>query len=430
MRQQKLIVFSLMTVFISLASVLAAKVDIVGTWQGNLQVPGQSLRMVIHISVDDDQQFSAKMDSPDQGAKNIPVSEVLFSDGELLLMVKSIGGEYKGVLQDDKQSFKGTWQQSGYEFPLDLDRSGDGSVKKSANKVIKTKNVDSEIILETSTGKLYGTLEVPDSEPPYPVVLIIAGSGPTDRDGNNPRMQNNSLKMLATELLKKGIASLRYDKRGIAKSRGAGLKESDLRFEHYVDDAKDWINFLSQDNRFREVIVAGHSEGSLIGMIASQQKNVASFISLAGAGQSADKIIREQLTAQPPQVLEQASPILDKLVRGEVTEDVPQMLNSLLRPSIQPYMISWFKYNPQVEIAKLEKPVLIIQGTTDIQVSVEEAARLAKANPNAKKQIISGMNHILKEAESDRQKNALTYNQPDLPLKSELINIIVDFISN
>ncbi len=428
MKKNELFLFSLVTIFLFLVS---AKADftLAGTWQGNLKIPGQNLRIIFHISQDEDKQFSAKMDSPDQGGKDIPVNDVFYSDGEILLNVKSIGGEYKGVLHDDNQTIQGTWKQSGYEFPLNLKKSANDPVFNSSEEMKKTNSVDSDIILETSTGILYGTLEVPGSEPPYPVVLIIAGSGPTDRDGNNPRMQNNSLKMIATELLKNGIASLRYDKRGIGKSNRAGLKESDLRFENYVDDAKDWINFLKQDSRFGHVIVLGHSEGSLIGMIASQQKNVAKFISIAGSGRSADKIIREQLISQPPVVFEQASPILDKLVRGEVVEDVPEMLSSLFRPSVQPYMISWFKYDPQIEIAKLGKPVLIIQGMTDIQVSVEEASRLANANQKAEKQIIKGMNHIMKEAELDRQKNIQTYNQPELPLKTELIKIIVDFIN-
>ncbi|MCJ7811753.1 alpha/beta hydrolase, partial [bacterium] len=105
------------------------------------------------------------------------------------------------------------------------------------------------------------------------------------------------------------------------------------------------------------------------------------------------------------------------------------MLNSLLRPSVQPYLISWFKYDPQKEIAKLEIPVLIIQGTTDIQVSVQDAEQLTSANQRAVKQIITGMNHIMKEAELDRVLNIQTYNQPDLPLKTELIKVIVGFIN-
>jgi pimeloyl-ACP methyl ester carboxylesterase len=284
------------------------------------------------------------------------------------------------------------------------------------------------ITLKTETGNIEGTILLPETKLPVPVALIIAGSGPTDRDGNNPMMKNNSLKMLSAELAKKGIASLRYDKRGIAQSQQAGLKEADLRFENYIQDAESWIKLLKQNKNFSEVIVIGHSEGSLIGMIASQNENVSKFVSIAGIGQPADMIIREQLKAQPPFVLEQSAPILDELVKGEMVENVPQMLFSLFRPSVQPYMISWFRYDPQKEIAKLKKPVLIVQGATDIQVSVEDAKRLQAANQLAKMTLIEGMNHIFKNADTDRTKNIQTYSQPELPVNTELVDVISKFI--
>jgi len=289
---------------------------------------------------------------------------------------------------------------------------------------------EEKIILKTETGEIEGTLTLPEAKLPVPVALIIAGSGPTDRNGNNPMMTNNSLKMLAEELAKKGIASLRYDKRGIAASQKAGIKEADLRFEMYVKDASGWIQLLSQNKDFSEIIVIGHSEGSLIGMVASLDQKVGKFVSIAGAGLPADKIIREQLKAQPPVILEQTTPILDELVKGNTVENVPQMLFSLFRPSVQPYMISWFKYDPQIEIAKLKKPVLIVQGTTDIQVNAEDAKRLQIAKPDAKLVLIEGMNHIFKNAEADRMKNVQTYNQPDLPLHLELVKAINQFIMN
>lgn len=284
--------------------------------------------------------------------------------------------------------------------------------------------------LETKTGTLEGTLFVPNGVEDFPVVLIIAGSGPTDRDGNNPAMKNNSLKMLATELLKKGIASLRYDKRGIGKSIKSGTKEKNLRFEHYISDAKGWIELLKKDERFNGIIVIGHSEGSLLGMVASQEKGVDKFISIAGPGQSADKILKDQLKLQPPEVLKIALPIIDKLVKGETVSNVNPMLYSLFRPSIQPYMISWFKYDPSQEIAKLKIPVLIIQGSTDIQVSERDAKMLAEANWKAEKKIIKGMNHIFKEVELDRLENIQTYNQPKLPIKQKLTEAVVGFIKN
>ncbi len=288
---------------------------------------------------------------------------------------------------------------------------------------------EKKITLETETGKIEASLLCPANAEKTSVVLIVSGSGPTDRNGNSPVMMNNSLKMLAEGLFENGIASVRYDKRGIGESKRAGIQESDLRFENYIEDVRDWVDFLKKDTRFSEIIILGHSEGSLIGMIAAQKKEVEKFISIAGLGVPAGEILRKQLKAQPPVVLNQSLPIIEKLERGETEENVPRMLYSLFRPSVQPYMISWFKYDPQKEIAKLDKPILIIQGTTDIQVSVSDAEKLTEANKKATKQIIEGMNHVLKEAELDKLKNIQTYSMPDLPLKGGLIETIVEFIN-
>jgi len=284
------------------------------------------------------------------------------------------------------------------------------------------------LTLKTETGNIEGTLMYPSAPIPVPLAIIIAGSGPTDRNGNNPMMTNNSLKMLATALADKGIASLRYDKRGIALSKSAGLKENDLRFEMYINDAVEWVKLLKKDISFNQIVIIGHSEGSLIGMVASQNQGVTRFISLEGAGQPADQIIREQMKAQPPVVMTQSSPILDELVKGNTVENIPPYLSSLFRLSVQPYMISWFRYDPQKEIEKLKKPILIVQGTTDIQVNIDDANRLHSASPDSKLVIIEGMNHILKNAEAEQTKNIMTYRDPNLPLNNELAKVISDFI--
>lgn len=288
---------------------------------------------------------------------------------------------------------------------------------------------ENSIVLKTKNGDIHGSILMPDHQGEFPVVLIIAGSGPTDRNGNNPMMKNNSLKMLAEGLAERGIASVRYDKRGIGESKQAGGDEKSLRFENYIDDAKDWIDFLHQNDSFTDIVVLGHSEGSLIGMIAAQKEEVNKYISLAGIGDPASKAIREQLKSQPPFVIDLSSPILDKLESAQTVDSVPPILLSLFRPSVQPYLISWFKYDPTVEIEKLRKPVLIVQGTTDIQVPVSNADVLAQSNPQAQKAIMEGMNHILKVSEADRMKNIETYSNPDLPLHPDLIDILIDFLS-
>ena len=282
------------------------------------------------------------------------------------------------------------------------------------------------VTLHTATGDLFGTLTVPVQKTRMPVALIIAGSGPTDRNGNNPMMKNESLHKLAIALADSGIASLRYDKRAIAESKAAAKSEADLRFDDYVADVRDWISLLRKDNRFSRIIVIGHSEGSLIGMVAAH-KNADAFISIAGAGRPADKILKEQLDKQPQAVKDLSFPIIDSLVAGKTVSTVNPMLFSLFRPSVQPYLISWFKYDPAVEIRKLSIPVLVIQGTNDIQVSMEDAQLLAKAG-KAPLVAIDHMNHIFRIVEGDRNANIATYNDPSLPIAGELSDSIVRFI--
>lgn len=286
---------------------------------------------------------------------------------------------------------------------------------------------ETNVTLKINIDQLYGTLTVPDEVKKCPVALIIAGSGPTDRNGNNPMMKNNSLKMLAEALAKNGIASLRYDKRGIGESKASAVTETSLVFENYTEDAKSWINFLKLDKRFTQLTVIGHSEGSLIGMIAGAKAN--KFISIAGAGESADKLLKSQISSKSNKVIEDMTfPIIDSLKSGNKVNKVDPMLNSLFRPSIQPYLISWFKYDPQTEIKKLTVPILIIQGNNDLQVPVQDAENLSKANKNAELDIIDKMNHIMKIIDGDKQANMESYNNETLPISETMTTKIVSFI--
>ncbi|MBO9198845.1 MULTISPECIES: alpha/beta hydrolase [Niastella] len=298
-----------------------------------------------------------------------------------------------------------------------------------ATAAYDTTFIETNVVLHTATGDIGGTLTIPASAAgKLPVALIIAGSGPTDRNGDNPMMKNESLQKLAYGLAANNIASLRFDKRGIGESKTAAKSEADLRFEDYINDARSWVEWLKKDGRFSKVFVAGHSEGSLIGMIAAH--NAAhGFVSIAGAGRSADKILKEQLATQPPVIKDSSFPIIDSLVLGKTVASVPKMLFSLFRPSVQPYMISWFHYDPQAEIKKLTIPVLILQGTNDLQVKEEDANLLARSNAKAQLLLIKNMNHIFRIVEGDRRENLATYITPDLPISEELVNAIAAFVS-
>ena len=297
--------------------------------------------------------------------------------------------------------------------------NGDLSIKADSTE---------EIVLNTSTGDIFGSLLTPESDSKDLVALFICGSGPTDRNGNNPQMSNNSIRFLAEELCRAGIPSLRYDKRMIAASRAAGGKEEDLRFSHYVDDARAWIDLLSK--KYKRVVVIGHSEGAQIGVLAAiDHPNVAAVVTIAGAGRKADVILKAQLAEQGTEVLEMAEPFIDSLKNGKTVADVPPKLAPLFRPSVQPYLISWFAEDPTIEIARLTVPVLIIQGETDMQVLPEDAILLQKAQPQATLRLIPTMNHVLKECSTtNRIVQSLTYTNPKLKNHPALSSEIIGFI--
>jgi hypothetical protein len=281
---------------------------------------------------------------------------------------------------------------------------------------------------QSPAGAIYGTLAMPATDKKVPVVLIIAGSGPTDRNGNQPTLRCNTYKMLADSLLKEGIASLRYDKRGIGESQAAVKSEDEMRFGDMVDDAAGMIKQLKADNRFSKIIIAGHSEGSLIGMIAAGRVPVNGYISLAGAGLTANKLIEKQMEAQMREKIPAARILMDSLLHGYKVSNIDPQLTHLFRPSIQPYLISWYQADPQKEIKKVVAPILILQGTTDIQVDEANAEQLKLAAPKATLKMITGMNHILKQAPADRDLNMATYNNPEIPLCPGLMPAIYQFI--
>lgn len=287
------------------------------------------------------------------------------------------------------------------------------------------------ISLHTSSGKINGKIIVPGVSA-YPLVLLIAGSGPTDMDGNSALagMKNNSLKYLAEELGRRGIASLRFDKRGIASSAAAGKEEYAMRFEDYIKDVREWVDLLSRDRRLSGIYIAGHSEGALIGMIACQNNpKVKGYVSLAGAGRPMSDLLEEQMATQPEVIRKMVVSINDSLKAGKLVPNVPLGLQALFRSSVQPYLISCYKYNPQEEIKKLTVPVLLLQGKTDIQVSVKDAELLKQALPAAEMYLIDNMNHVLKDCTTmDRQKQMAVYTDPDLPVNSNLLLFLEKFV--
>lgn len=286
------------------------------------------------------------------------------------------------------------------------------------------------IDLDTGQGVLHGSLLLPQQDTPPPVVLIIAGSGPTDRDGNNPaggRVDN--LKRLALLLANANIASVRYDKRGVAASQPATPDERDLSVELYVADVVAWGQKLKADPRFGPLILIGHSEGALIASLAAEQAGASAVISLAGSGRPMAEVVREQLAERlPPAQLARGSALLDRLEAGQTSLDVPAPLRQVFRPSVQPYLITLFRQDPAAAFARLSMPALIVQGRNDVQVDVADAQKLKDAKPDAHLVLIEGMNHMLRISPKDMSEQRESYQNPQLPLARELGEQIVAFI--
>ncbi|MGK7397768.1 MAG: alpha/beta hydrolase [Candidatus Cyclobacteriaceae bacterium M3_2C_046] len=284
----------------------------------------------------------------------------------------------------------------------------------------------------TARGTISGSLLIPDTCDKVPLVIMVPGSGQVDRDGNIPNLagQNNAFKMLAESLEKEGVASLRYDKRGTAASRSAMIPEPEMRFDMLVDDLRRWISRLKLHEGISKIILLGHSQGSLVSILAAQKNpDVAGVISVGGAGSPIGLILSEQLKLLPAGLKEQADSILLKLDSGEKVEQVPFVLNQLFRKSVQPFLISWMAYDPCHEISQLQIPVLLVQGDTDLQVKVSEVYKLQKATQNSQLLVIEGMNHIMKPAGTDRIKNLATYQNPTLALHPELVPGLLSFIN-
>ena len=412
----------ILIIFFTSPTLFAQK--IIGNWTGHIDVNGTELPIVFHFNKNTEGKTEGKWDSPKQNAHGLPFSSISADDDSVHLGVSIVSGSYEGKFVGN-DSIEGTWTQNEHEITLNISRTnGDEKTK------IKPYPGEKEITISSAAGtKLYGTLLSKNKE--QKLAIIVAGSGPTDRDGNSTiSSATYEYQMLAHDLDSQNIATFRYDKRGIAKSAYAGMKEGDMVFEDYVKDAEKIFDYLHDTLGFKNIYFIGHSEGSLIAMLASEKKKVEGYISVAGAGRPIDEIIEEQMQKQPlPDSVKQQIPmIFNQLKMGKEVENIPSDLNMLFRKSIQPYIISWMKYSPQKEIKKLKCPILILQGGCDIQVKEVDATNLHEANKKSTLDIIPNMSHTLKNAGKDCVDENKTYTDGSMPLDKMLVSDIVKFI--
>lgn len=283
---------------------------------------------------------------------------------------------------------------------------------------------------EISAGALKGTLLSAGGNDP--VILIVPGSGPTDRNGNNPLgVKANTYRLLAEALADKHISTVRVDKRGMFASAGAGDGNA-VSIPVYAADYRAWIDAIRAQTGAKCVWLLGHSEGALMVSAAAEgRKDVCGLILVSGAGRPVLDVMREQLEANPANapILPEALHAIDELKAGRHV-DVAGMNPTIARlfpPRAQDFMISAYRADPVAVLKRANKRTLILQGTTDLQTSLEDA-KLLSAAPHSRLVILDGVNHVLKEAPADRAANAATYTNPDLPIADSVTRAIADFV--
>ncbi len=392
--------------------------NIEGVWNGSINIPNQPLPLMLTFD-----ENNGNISIPVQGLSNYPLTGVTLNDSEVFFEMNIQGQRITFDGKIDQENITGTFTQQGQSFPFEL-------TKGSKEDVVEIGEV---VQVGLEDGTMSGQLETPQGEGPFPLMIIIAGSGPTDRDGNSQALpgKNNSLKMLAENLAAEGVASIRYDKRGVGNNTSLAGKEEDIRFDHFINDTAAWVQFAKNDERFSKIGIIGHSEGSLIGIMATKKTDADAFISIAGPGRPIDQVLLEQLEEQlPASLLDESKSILDALKQGKQVQTVSPELQILFRPSVQPYIISLMQYDPAEQLQKLNSPVFIVNGNRDIQVSITDAELLHNAKKGSRLLIVENMNHILKDAPEDREGNMATYSNPELPIAKGLMDGIIEFLKD
>ncbi len=282
-------------------------------------------------------------------------------------------------------------------------------------------------------GALRGTMLRPGAS--NAAVLIIPGSGPTDRDGNNRLgVTGSPYKLLAEGLARRGVTTVRIDKRGMFGSSRAADDANDVTISDYAGDVRAWVKVIREETGAQCVWVAGHSEGGLVALASSSNADgLCGLILLAAPGRPVGDVLRDQIrqAVGGGPLLQQATVTIKALEAGRHPDvySLHPSLQQLFAPPIQGFLISMFSYDPARLIAEFHKPVLILQGQRDLQVSVADAKRLKQAAPTAKLVLVPNANHFFKVVKSaDVAANAAAYSRP-VPLAPHVADEIADFIS-
>lgn len=278
---------------------------------------------------------------------------------------------------------------------------------------------------------LAGTLALPRAGGRGLGVLMISGSGPTDRDGNGPGLRTDLYRKIALGLAASGYVVLRYDKRGVAESRARASREEDLTFALLAADARAALLDLKARPDVGGVVPLGHSEGAMIAVRLASAEKVAGLVLMAAPGRPLAAVLAEQIAASgaPPELAAEAQRILAALARGEQVDEVPPALAPLFRPSVQPYLMSELAIDPAAELAGVRVPTMILAGGRDLQVGDADVDRLARARPDAQVVRLAEANHILKRAPENRAGNLALYGDAAAPLHPGVMPSLIGFLA-
>ena len=282
-------------------------------------------------------------------------------------------------------------------------------------------------------GDLVGTLT--DAGHGAPAVVIIPGSGPTDRDGNNPLgVKAASYRLLAEALSRQGISTVRVDKRGMFGSKAAIPDPNKVTIADYAADAHAWAKAAKAATGAKCVWLLGHSEGGLVVLEAGQDgTDLCGIVTVSAMGRKFGTVLGDQLKANPANapIVEPALAAIAELEAGRTVppEKLPPPLSMLFAPAVQPYLIDLMSQDSAALAASLKLPLLIVQGDKDLQVTMTDANALAAAQPKATLAVIPGVNHVLKSVEGDdRMANLKTYADPELPVAPSVVDAIATFV--
>jgi alpha-beta hydrolase superfamily lysophospholipase len=265
----------------------------------------------------------------------------------------------------------------------------------------------------------------PDVDKP-PVALLIAGSGTTDHDGNGPQVKPATLKKLSEQLVARKIATLRYDKRGAGGWKPEFGKPEDFRFVNFVDDAAALVNYLRSSGKFSEVVVVGHSEGGLVGILTMRRVPVDRLVLLVTAARRQGDLVKAQLEKTvPPDVFEPIAKAIDAVMAGQIVDPPPPGFS--VAPSMQPGIASAFTEDPIDPLKKVTEPTLIIGGGRDRQVARVDFAALSAASPVAKTLWLPDMNHVLVDV-ADEADDIKAYSDAERPLDPAMIDAVAAFV--